>query len=673
MHDASRAAVRGLVAAVTVLIAFAILTPVRLNAQISPGPLSRAHASLDVPLDCAKCHGGRREPTTQRCLACHREIAAVQQQQRGYHARDGKGACASCHPDHAGRDFALIKWPTGSEKTFDHAATGWTLEGKHREVECASCHKATFRVDAAAALSPRQGGPRWVGLQQRCASCHVDPHRASLGERCASCHDMTGWKPAAKFDHAETRYPLTGRHARVECASCHLAPRLRPRPDSAGKLVPVFRPVPAADCSSCHADPHQGRLTGKCASCHVTTSFRSIERGAFAHERTRFPLVGRHADVACAKCHVGYPRTINRPAFATCGTCHTDPHGGRTTLAGRVVDCAACHRVQGFAPATFTAVQHQATAFPLRGRHAMVRCSDCHRARDIAGARVVADLRPAAATCASCHSNPHGAQLAGRRDAGACESCHDVAGWRPGSFTLAAHAALRLPLQGRHAEITCAACHGPDRRGLRPLPATASLGVARVIMRPPEVTCEACHRNPHGAIASRDTTCATCHDARAFRPSTIDVASHSRFRFALQGAHRTVPCAACHRELERAQVARGAATLVLATLRGSRDTASLGLRAPEGCASCHVTPHGTQFASRPDRGACEACHTVDGFRPAALFDHDRDTKFPLTPAHVRVPCASCHVRPAPVGGQQRPVVYRGTVVRCTQCHAGGRP
>ncbi|MGE5731947.1 MAG: hypothetical protein ACM37U_08405, partial [Gemmatimonas sp.] len=46
------------------------------RAQISPGPLSAAHASLDGPLNCTKCHaGGGKQSMTNRCLSCHREIS----------------------------------------------------------------------------------------------------------------------------------------------------------------------------------------------------------------------------------------------------------------------------------------------------------------------------------------------------------------------------------------------------------------------------------------------------------------------------------------------------------------------------------------------------------------------------------------------------------------------
>lgn len=580
MRDPPRHAAR--FATLVASLALGVFLPGKAEAQISPGPLSRAHASLDLQLGCAQCHGNRREPVTQRCLSCHREIAWQQQQRRGYHARDGRGECASCHPEHAGRDFDLIQWPSGSPERFDHGDAGWTLDGKHGDVKCADCHKAAFRVSAAARVAPRPAALRWVGLEQRCVSCHEDPHRDALGANCAKCHDMAGWKPAPKFDHADTRYPLTGKHADVACADCHAVARLRPRRDPEGQPIPVFRPVPFGDCSSCHTDPHGGRLKGRCASCHVTSSFHTLAKDSFDHGRTRYPLTGKHADVACVKCHAGYPRTVNRPAFATCGTCHRDPHEGRALLAGRAVDCSSCHTVRGFAPSTFTVEQHQATAYPLRGRHATASCASCHLSRG-AGALKVVDLRPAFRECTDCHANPHG-------------------------------------------------------------------------------------------VLSSGATCEACHNVSTFRPSTIDVAAHARLGYALEGAHRTVPCIACHRELGRPATRRGAATLTRTT---PRDTTVLNFPAPRACAACHETPHGNQFASRRDGGACDACHTTDVFRPAARFDHDRDSAFPLRPAHVRVPCASCHVAaPDPRAPSGRgPVVYHGTVARCEHCHSGakGRP
>ena len=146
----------------------------RLGAQISPGPLSRPHAALDGPLQCTKCHGGHREPMAQMCNACHREIAWLQAHDRGLHARDARGDCSSCHPEHAGRTFSLIRWREGSAARFAHERTGWPLEGKHAQLECVDCHKPAFRKGPAAALAPRPGGATWVGLERRCATVNVE-------------------------------------------------------------------------------------------------------------------------------------------------------------------------------------------------------------------------------------------------------------------------------------------------------------------------------------------------------------------------------------------------------------------------------------------------------------------------------------------------------------------
>jgi hypothetical protein len=52
------------VAAVWVLAAAG--TPL---AQVSPGPLSRAHAALEGNLACVKCHGKAKGDMDRKCLA----------------------------------------------------------------------------------------------------------------------------------------------------------------------------------------------------------------------------------------------------------------------------------------------------------------------------------------------------------------------------------------------------------------------------------------------------------------------------------------------------------------------------------------------------------------------------------------------------------------------------
>ena len=654
---------------IPLLAAIMLLFPIGAVAQISPGPLSAAHASLDGPLNCTKCHaGGGKQSMTGRCLSCHREIAWLAERNRGFHARAGRADCASCHPDHAGRDFALVKWPDGSAQRFDHARAGWSLDGKHARLSCEKCHTTELRVSEAAAIAPGRSKPGWVGLETTCASCHQDVHRNSLGRECESCHTVADWSPASKFDHSRSSYPLTGKHSYVAYAKCHVTPAASGTP--AKPVVAQFKPLPHADCADCHRDPHAGRLRGACSSCHVTTSFSTIEGRSFSHDQTRYPLRGQHASVKCASCHAGYPARVDRPPFATCAACHTDPHRGQATHAGAKVDCASCHSVAGFSPSTFTVAQHERTKYPLVGRHASASCAGCHSAR-AAGSRGAREIvmHPAADRCEGCHTDAHGGQLAARHDGGACASCHTPSGWTPSTFGAREHASLRLPLTGAHAATSCASCHSNKRRNLPPLPATRALGPANVALRLDETTCDACHRDPHGgrytaASGSSQGTCASCHDTRAFRPSTIGPEAHAQFKFALEGAHRAAPCVACHTSMKGAGLG---ASLKLAQVAPG---APLSYALPGAtCASCHASPHGDQFATRPDGGTCQSCHDLRAWSPASRFVHDANGGFQLGAAHARVACARCHV--ATTGSNIR--VWRGVPRACEACHRAKAP
>ena len=556
-------------------------------AQISPGPLARRHQQLEGALRCESCHsGGRKEQMTARCLGCHKEIAWLVDRGRGFHAGVKDQRCATCHPDHAGRDFALVSWPGGDSKKFDHSRAGWRLDGSHLTTKCLDCHKSAFRVSRAAKLSERRGPDwGWVGLERTCVTCHEDVHH--------------------------------------------------------------------------------GRLGTACADCHSTTDFKTIAAGKFNHEHTRYPLRGRHRVVACEKCHdFSGGKVVSSPRFANCTDCHRDAHGGTATLAGRVVDCASCHVVDDWRPATYTVAQHRLAKYALEGRHQQVQCADCHvknppgvSAAQLGPAGVW--LRPVAARCRDCHGDDHGSQLAGRPDRGACDACHRVQGWTPSTFTVAQHATLRLKLEARHAEIACAACHGPERRDLPPLPGIQALGKAGVAFKLKEIECAACHVDPHDGRYPR---CLDCHGMRTFRPSTVDIATHRRYKFSLTGAHAAVPCADCHDEMKHPPAT---SSLVLTRWVFPR----LLFAAPKnGCEACHENPHGTQFAARADRGDCEACHGTDVFRPATRFDHNRDATFTLKGAHEHVPCDRCHTTSARPGGKPV-VVYRPVSGKCEACHS----
>jgi hypothetical protein len=530
--------------------------------------------------------------------------------------------------EHQGRDFELVFWGKPGRAAFDHAQTGFVLQGRHASLTCESCHRPRRLHDAAALARGGVNTKRtFLGLSQGCASCHADPHRGQFAPRgCTDCHDQERWTPPARFDHRKTAFPLTGAHAPVPCASCHA-------PAAGGATR--FKGTPHQTCASCHRDPHAGRMGPSCDSCHSTAAWTRIQAGRFDHGRTRFPLSGLHQRVACGACHArgsGGGMKFQGLAFQTCASCHADPHDGRLGSA-----CATCHTTAGWARVQPGRFDHERTSFPLRGKHAQVECDSCHRPGR--------PRRMPHAACTDCHADRHAGQLAGRADGG-CETCHDVAGFEPARFSPEDHAKTRLPLTGAHLAVPCDACHRevPLERlralGIRPPPLAPS---PTEQLRFASTGCAECHADPHRGQTARLGTCESCHTNAAWSAVTFD---HARTGFPLAGAHASTPCRGCH-------PADGGAP----TFAGrSAD-----------CAACHRDPHGGQFA-RDGRTDCARCHEPASWKKVR-FDHDRDTSFPLQGAHRAVACASCHLRPAPAGSI---MVFKGIGKACSDCH-GSEP
>ena len=532
----------------------ALAAPLAVRAQISPGPLSLAHSGLEGSSRCMTCHKTGQGVDPGLCLDCHRALGARLGAEKGLHARPEFRRCERCHSEHNGVAFVLVDWGQGGRQAFDHTRTGWQLEGKHAGLACGECHRPD-RIDRGVkAAEPGLDLARtFLGLSTGCASCHRDPHggaagvaaagtRAATGE-CTDCHSQTTWKAVAGFDHARTRFPLEGAHAKVDCARCHLQPQ-RPAGTPETFVFTQFRSRALPGCAECHRDPHAGRLGTGCATCHDLVSFRSQALAAagargFDHDRTAYPLRGRHRNLACASCHLP-GRELRIAGFQRCETCHRDPHAGQlASVAGRAA-CADCHDVAGFSPARYGAAEHAASPFPLVGAHLAVPCSACHK--PVPAASLPAAYRRAASSptlqfrfdrkaCRDCHRDPHAGSLDRFAGPDGCRSCHSEASWRETRFD---HARTRFDLAGRHADVACAKCHPADARG------TVALAG-----RP--MDCAGCHRDPHaGQFEVAGTTdCARCHGVDGFRPAPgFDHARDSRFQ--IDGAHSRVACAGCH-------------------------------------------------------------------------------------------------------------------------------
>ena len=496
-------------------------------AQLSPGPLTEAHEHLDGLRKCGSCHALGDREVQGKCLECHREIAAMRDSGQGLHARAEYGQCVDCHVEHQGRDFDLVHWPDG-QQGFDHTATGFALEGRHAAKDCRACHTTKFVGDPGGLKTAGKDLNRtFLNLDPACKACHQDPHAGQFKQDCTGCHDATAWKPAPRFDHAATTYPLIGKHRQVACASCH-------KPVEPPQAV-VFAGLPAANCTDCHRDPHAGALGPRCTDCHSTEGWKQIRGAGFDHDKTRYPLRGRHAATACAGCHQDKGP---KPAFARCSDCHRDEHGGSVRKRPGWTACERCHTVDGFRPAAFSLADHDTTAFPLAGAHRAVPCGLCH---DPAGTKksgakpAPVDLSPPAATCNACHADPHRWTAA---TPPACTVCHTADSWRAPTF---AHEGTRFALSGRHAATACAACHKPADGAARPVPTFGG----------EPLTCAGCHQDVHEGTMTRTAAetaaidCARCHVTVDWLAENFD---HDRdSRFALAGAHAKVACRACHK------------------------------------------------------------------------------------------------------------------------------
>ena len=526
-------------------------------AQISPGPLTRAHGKLEGSTHCLDCHDPKEGVAATKCLACHEALAKRIGAGKGLHARPEYRDCRQCHVEHQGTEFALVYWGKPGQAAFDHALTGHALTGKHAKLACAECHKTRS----------------FLGALAECASCHRDEHRGQFqGRPCSSCHGEQAWKPAPGFDHARTSFPLTGRHAGVGCERCHTS--RQPDAKAPGQSYRLFRVTAGRECAGCHEDPHKGRLGSACTTCHATSGWKQAKTAGFDHDRTGYPLAGRHRGLDCPACHKpGQPMRIKHER---CTDCHQDVHGGVLVARGDAGRCESCHAVDGWRPARFGPEDHAKTAYPLRGAHLAVACDECHRSGATAATAAPATARAAstpaarvplklqAASCADCHRDPHAGETRTVSAQKGCETCHRVDSWRDVAFD---HAKTRYPLTGQHASVACGRCHARAAGGT----ALAFKGAA--------TQCDACHRDPHDAQFAADgrTACERCHATDSLRATRFAHARDSRYP--LDGAHARLACEACHKR----------------DVRGIVRYKPL----PVACAGCHATRPGAANGGVP--------------------------------------------------------------------------
>jgi hypothetical protein len=487
-----------------------------LFSQISPGDLYKGHAHLEGMAKCTQCHTLGAKVSNGKCLACHTEIKDRIDKQRGYHAStDVRGKeCVSCHSDHHGKNFQIIRFDPGK---FQHDLTGFKLEGAHGKQQCNACHAAKFITNQK--LKAKSG--TYLGLNTQCLTCHSDYHQKTLSENCSNCHGQDSFKPAVKFSHSNTKFPLKGKHQEVDCAKCHTMDT------RGGNKFQHFTGIQFANCTNCHIDVHENKFGQNCKQCHTETSFHTVKyTSSFDHSKTGFILEGKHTGVSCNSCH---KKNFTDPLeHSNCSDCHTDYHKGQLAQAGKTPDCSKCHTVKGFSPSNFTLEQHAQGSFELKGAHLAVACNECHKKQDNWSFRNVGKR------CVDCHKDIHQSIISPKYyPEENCTSCHVENKWNQINFD---HSKTGFQLTGVHSSTECRECHYKKDN-----PGNVQQKFSGL-----SKTCVSCHNDNHNKQFEKNgiTDCGECHATENWKASKFD---HDKTAFKLDGKHQNVACVKCHK------------------------------------------------------------------------------------------------------------------------------
>jgi Doubled CXXCH motif (Paired_CXXCH_1) len=263
------------------------------------------------------------------------------------------------------------------------------------------------------------------------------------------------------------------------------------------------------------------------------------------------------------------------------------------------------------------------------GQSMTAACLDCHtaiEAQQAQGVGVHGMLVGAhGQRCATCHPEHHGSgfKLVSRT-----------------SFALAGvpdpeqfdHARIGWPMEGKHLEQSCAACHEHAYAEELPVGGLRFLGISPA--------CAQCHDDPHAGDHGDD--CAACHVQTGFE--TPHFVGHEKF-LPLVGGHAGLSCSTCH------------------PTDNSRHSLA-ALRAPglhrdqRDCGACHASPHRADFskgsAALLDNSISSACvdchlpeHTGWSAAEALLSSAAHSTSgFALNGPHQGLTCGHCHNDPS---------------------------
>ena len=312
------------------------------------------------------------------------------------------------------------------------------------------------------------------------------------------------------------------------------------------------------------------------------------------HDKTNFPLQGKHRTVPCGECHIN---GVMAGTPTGCESCHWQRKKDDRYQLQLGFHCGDCHTPFDWKKIKPNSWNHeQTTGFRLPGGHRLLDCGQCHMGNSFSAQT---------ASCYQCHradyeraGNPNHVGSGFSTD---CQICHlSMLTWLGASFS---HS--QFILKGVHKTLNCQDCHKNGQYS----------GLAS--------QCVDCHLDDYNSTGEPDhrklgfsTDCLSCHSSEAvtWLDATFD---HSPY-WTLKGTHKSLNCSDCH---------------------------SSGINLSSDCYSCHKADY--EAAKNPEHLSqgfstdCTNCHSDNALSwHDTVFNHD--PFWPLKGAHKTLECSICH-------------------------------
>ena len=474
---------------------------------------------------------------------------------------------------------------------FDHRATGFLLDGVHRDLSCESCH-----LDAVFKGTPRS-----------CGVCHITGSRFNATPKtanhilttndCGACHDTTSFRPAIHFDHAQVLGTCAGCHNGVlaqgegkthpatsqACEACHTVMSWNPPKAVDHTQIPL---AVAGFCIICHNGVQASGMNathlqtnGECGDCHLTSTWTGasfdhtgiVSGCSSCHNGTvAVGMAASHMPTSnlCEACHTTGLGTRSpswtpslfdhaQTAVTTCQTCHNGTVRISTGFVSgqpanhvppipSTLDCGVCH---GNNPAAETWTVLAASIATLHSGLSANNCLMCHAGETFAGVPapyVPMSISGVSPTRSTPLSPPHIPVIAGTD----CSACHGAA-YQAGGFGPATAMSA-----AKHAFVStaCDVCHDTGRSfyvgGGTPLQLRPADHINASDPRLVTGDCSSCHETqdwnstamPAGHMPNpANQACSVCHTSAPSDYTTATLAANAVLHTGI-----AANCGQCH-------------------------------------------------------------------------------------------------------------------------------